>query len=298
MKLIAPLFVYFLWPSTIRQAFAGKIEVTGDEDSSSFDIDFNQVSTFDGFASGITYTLVANANIEVSMSATGGSGATGHRSGANGLGALGGSSQGTFTFIKDQVYKLRVGGPGKDNRNGSRGGFSGGGNGNGSTGAGGGGFTGLFIDSIAHENSILIAGGGGGGGDDPGHGGTGGGLAGGWGSGYNSSRGGSGGSQTTAGSRAGDGGSSSGSQLQGGSGGAGGGGGYYGGGGSSSGSNMTGGGGGGSGYIHPTLITNGSTSLGEGLAPLNNQPSGTFALGLISISGNAGGGENIYLSAA
>jgi hypothetical protein len=113
-------------------------------------------------------------------------------------------------------------------------------------------------ESISLANAMLIAGGGGGGSNDAEIGGAGGGTAGG-----NGQAGNKGGTQSSGGSgdnHAGDRPGSAGAALQGGSGAAGGGGGYYGGGG---GGGYPGccddwAGGGGSGYIHPTLVTNGT----------------------------------------
>ena len=113
-------------------------------------------------------------------------------------------------------------------------------------------------ESISLANAMLIAGGGGGGSNDAEIGGAGGGTAGG-----NGQAGNKGGTQSSGGSgdnHAGDRPGFAGSALQGGSGAAGGGGGYYGGGG---GGGYPGccddwAGGGGSGYIHPTLVTNGT----------------------------------------
>jgi hypothetical protein len=108
--------------------------------------------------------------------------------------------------------------------------------------------------STSNANAIIMAGGGGGGANDPAAGGNGGGLEGTDG-GNAPGRGGKGGTQSAGGS----GGSGGAGELQGGSGAAGGGGGYYGGAGGNPDSSCCadGAGGGGSGFLHPTLITEG-----------------------------------------
>lgn len=289
------LFFLLLGSSSITGASAGKIKITRDDDGSEIDADFNQASTFNAFTPGITYTLVSDANINAFVTATGAAGA-GYQAGqGKGFGGLGGTTQGNFTFVKDQVYKLLVGGAG--GRDGIRrfGGFPGGGDGDENAG-GGGGFTGLFKESVTHANSILIAGGGGGCGNDYFEGAVGGGLTGGNARSHAHVEGSKGGTQTAGG----DCGltcylpTQRGSELQGGSWFSGGGGGYYGGAGGVRSMEYRAGGGGGSGYIHPLLISGGSTVSGAGPAPLKNWPSGAFTIDLISISedsGNAGGGK-------
>ena len=244
--------------TTVSTGIVGQIEVTNDVTSEVQTIDFSQVSSFDNFVTGRTYTLVANTDIETKLFATG---AGGGRSNVRSVsGGNGGSAEGTFTFVKDQEYKLRVGGAGV---NAGAGGFSGGGNGGGGHGAGGGGggFTGLFEGSITRPNSIIIAAGGGGGSNDPATGGAGGGLTGQDGS--NGGRAGKGGTQSGSGAGSGNGGNPGG-DLQGGSGAAGGGGGYSGGGGGQTvnGCCADGAGGGGSSYIGG--VTDGSTITGGG----------------------------------
>lgn len=147
-----------------------------------------------------------------------------------------------------------------------------------SFGGGGGGYTGIFKESITHDNAIIIAGGGGGASLEftpmrtPDNkiyrrysGGNGGGLyaenahdfiTGGGGGGATLNSPGSGGSVNS---------SFAGSKLQGGSGNSGGGGGYYGGGGGAVDNN--GSGGGGSGYLHPELILNGQLSPTKIIGP-------------------------------
>ena len=219
-------------------------------------IDFSKVTSYSNFNPGETYTLVSDADVTTKLLLFGaGGGGSDVRSIA---GSKGGVSEGTFTFVKDQEYKLIIGTQGDIVTAGRPGGGTGGGT-RGSTGrGGGGGYTGLFLGRITHANAIIMAGGGGGSTGDPGRGGAGGDEVGGAGS--NGSRAGLGGSQTAGGE--GKGSSGSGSALQGGNGssaGAGGGGYYGGGGGNPSGTISDGAGGGGSGYIHPTLITDGRT---------------------------------------
>ena len=263
----------------INEALSGKIAVTSDRQDlqSNFEIDFSKVSSFDNFRTQITYTLVANRDISTNLFAVG---AGGGRSNVRSVsGGAGGSAEGTFTFVKDQEYKLRIGGAGADGTGGNAAGFSGGGaggRGHGQGGAGGG-FTGLFEGSITIGNAIIIAAGGGGGSNDPATGGAGGGLTGNDGS--NGGRAGKGGTQSAGGAGSGNGGNPGGA-LQGGSGAAGGGGGYYGGGGGQtvSGCCADGAGGGGSSYIGG--VTNGSTTTGAGTASAD----GSFRIEGISSS--------------
>ena len=255
-------------------------------------IDFSKVSSYSGpnkravnpelteesYTLNTTYTLVADADVTTKLLVFGaGGGGSDVRSIA---GSRGGVSEGTFTFIKDQEYKLIVGSAGDRVTAGLPGGGTGGGTRGNSGRGGGGGYTGLFLGSITHANAIIIAGGGGGSTGDPGRGGDGGGTEGAAGS--NGGRAGLGGSQTAGGE--GKGSSGSGSALQGGNGssaGAGGGGYYGGGGGRPSGTISDGAGGGGSGYIHPTLITDGRTIKRS--EDQTNFPGGTGANGSFRI---------------
>ena len=260
----------------------GKLTVTSDQ-GDNFELDFIQIATFDGFETNRTYTITSDADITTTLLVKG---AGGGKSNVRSVyGGAGGTSEGTFTFIKDQVYKLRVGGGGQAGDIRGDGGFSGGAKGGGGhgEGGGGGGFTGLFLDSVTQSNSIIIAGGGGGGANDPAGGGAGGGETGG--NATNApSRGGEGGTQSGAGA----GGSGGGGALQGGPGAAGGGGGYFGGAGGNpvSGCCADGAGGGGSGYLHPTLITNGTTTQGGGGANIaeggNRGGHGSFKITRVS----------------
>ena len=246
------------------------------------DIKFDEVSSYDSFVTGKTYFLTADRDITTKLFATGAGGGRSHVRSVSG--GAGGSAEGTFTFVKDQTYQLRIGGAGgngnnRDSGRDAAGGFSGGGVGDvrsGGRGGGGGGFTGLFVTSLSQTNAVIIAGGGGGGSNDPATGGAGGGTSGG--NGSNGGRAGTGGTQSAGGSGAGNGGSP-GEALQGGRGAAGGGGGYYGGGGGQqvSGCCADGAGGGGSGYIGG--VTNGTTTTGAGAEAAQD---GTFRIELIS----------------
>ena len=267
--------------------------ITDDATGVETELDFTQISFYNGFTAGKTYTLVSAGIVTASLSAIGGGGGgSGFR---NVGGSKGGKAEGKFTFEKDVTYKLQVGAAGQDGAslaNGSvvgKGGFPGGGDAPSfgesfnRSGAGGG-YTGLFINSVTQANAILIAGGGGGSSGDPGRGGDGGGENGNAGGNQGGGRAGLGGTQTAGGAS----GSSytpgqAGSALQGGKGvdsgvgSSGGGGGYFGGGGGTSGGPGTGGGG--SGYKHPTLITDGVLTTGGGE---NAEGNGGFSLTLIS----------------
>ena len=254
----------------VTKTAGAKFTVTSDA-GDDFEIDFAEVSSYTFIRPGRTYTLVANGNIETKLTAVGASG--GRSLQRSVVGGRGGLASGTFTFVKDQEYKLRIGGAGKNGGGGtgdSEGGFSGGGNGNqtgSGAGGGGGGFTGLFKGSITQDNAILIAAGGGGGANDPAQGGDGGGLIGVDGANHGNNRAGRGGTQTAGGA----GGSvnrngTPGSALQGGPGAGGGGGGYFGGGGGGghTGCCADGAGGGGSSYIGGVVDGTGATDAGQG----------------------------------
>ena len=253
---------------TVIDGGTAKIVITSDAGDDT-EIDFSQVSSYDSFVTGRVYTLTADANVTTKLFASGAGG--GKSSQRSVSGGAGGSSEGTFTFVKDQAYKLRIGGAGA---NAGAGGFSGGGNGGGGSGrgGGGGGFTGLFSDSITIGNAVIIAGGGGGGSNDPATGGAGGGVNGGAGGNGPGPRGGGGGTQSSGGS----GGSGGGGALQGGPGAGGGGGGYYGGAGGNGfgGCCADGAGGGGSSYIGG--VTDGTTTNGTGGAA--NGGNGSFRI--------------------
>ena len=277
---------------TVIGGSSAKITVTDANGRLVDTIDFSKVSSYSGpnkrainpelteesYTLNSTYTLVADADVTTKLLVFGaGGGGSDVRSVR---GSRGGVSEGTFTFIKDQEYKLIVGSAGDRVTAGRPGGGRGGGTRGSSGRGGGGGYSGLFLGSITHANAIIIAGGGGGSTGDPGRGGAGGGTEGAAGS--NGGRAGGGGSQTAGG--VGRGGNESGSELQGGNANsaAAGGGGYYGGGaGQPSGTISDGAGGGGSGYIHPTLITDGRTIRRE--QDQSNFPGGTSANGSFRI---------------
>ena len=251
---------------TVIDGGTAKIAITSDAGDDT-EIDFSQVSSYDSFVTGRTYTLTADANVTTKLFATGAGGGQSNQRSVSG--GRGGSAEGTFTFVKDQEYKLRIG---------ATGGFGAGTGGQGGTGGGGsgGGYTGLFVGSVSQANAVIIAGGGGGGSNDPATGGAGGGLNGQKG-GNAPGRGGTGGTQSAggaAGSVSTNG--TAGSALQGGPGAAGGGGGYFGGGGGGghNGCCADGAGGGGSSYIGG--VTDGSTTTGTGGAA--NGGSGSFRI--------------------
>ena len=258
----------------------GKLTVTSDA-GDNFQINFEELASFDDFETGKTYTITSDGDITTRVYAIGGGGGRSRVRSVSG--GQGGAAQGITTFYAGETYILRVGGAGA---NYGVGGFSGGGGGGGGhgKGGGGGGFTGLFKDSVSQANAIIIAGGAGGGSNDPASGGPGGGESGSGGS--NGTRGGGGGTQSAGGRAGGRDGSSgtAGSALQGGPGAAGGGGGYFGGGGGQfvGGCCADGAGGGGSGYLHPTLITSGefsSTDSKPGGGPSGN---GTFKIARVA----------------
>lgn len=263
------------------QSGNGTFNVTSDA-GDNFVIDYRDISLYNSFTTGRTYTLISNSEFTSRISAIGGNGGDFYAAtGTKYPGSVGGSAKGVFTFKQGQVYLLRVGGNGGSISQkwttdfpfvgNPYGGFPGGGNGR--FGSGGGGYTGLFVGSISQENAIMIAGGGGGHGNDGSDtGGDGGGVDGEDASNAFINHGGYGGTQSAGGQAAPSAGGGStgtaGSALQGGSGGsAAGGGGYFGGGAGKTFRNLTsenlsphwsdGGGGGGSGRLHPTLISEG-----------------------------------------
>ena len=85
------------------------ITITGD-DGSLVSVDSNNVSLYDGFETNVTYTIVSNAQVTAQLTAVGGGGGSSIE--RNVSGGSGGSTSGTFTFLKDQEYILRVGGRG------------------------------------------------------------------------------------------------------------------------------------------------------------------------------------------
>ena len=213
-------------------------------------------------------SIIKDCIVEIKLWGAGGGGT---------LGGYGGFSKGNINFKENDFYIIWVGEGG--NRTNNVGGLTsrfGGGGYIGKTGhkdcwvGTGGGLSGIFINSVSHSNSIIIAGGGGGSrtgasGVDS-YGGSGGGNIGGTGENPdNSAKPGTGGTQTNGGNPGGSGGISGSELLGGGSGptlsGSGGGGGFYGGGGGNNVNYCGGPGGGGSGYIESSKIINGSTSI-------------------------------------
>ena len=246
--------------------------------------------SFSGFEPGVEYTIMSLAGdvtVDIAMwGAGGGNGQYGN--GANGGG--GGMSEGVVVLEWNQPYTLIVGTGGQagtvNHGTGGLGGIPGGGFGTvgDAAGAGGGGYTGLFLGSIEHENSIMIAGGGGGATDYSGGGNAG---AGGGTNGQDSTAGSKGGTQTAGGTGTSG---ADGSALQGGNGdqngnlntgsadGGGGGGGYYGGEGGFSDARQ---GAGGSGFIPPELVLGGATHTGNLHTPARSEhlPSEGIAYG-------------------
>ena len=218
----------------------------------------------------------------------GAGGGNGAPVGGPGGGGAGGFSKGEYTIGPGTTYKYVVGA--SDGNPSSAGQPS-----DGNT-ANGGGYSGVFTTSVSQANAIIMAGGGGGGGyNDAGNQGSGGGGGGATaqdgyspdpvagpasGSGGTQSAGGTGGSGSPPGPYPGG----DGSALQGGaggtrggsrSGGGGGGSGYYGGGGGAGQTSINsggGGGGGGSGYLHPSTISNGTTTTASGRTRVTTSP--------------------------
>ena len=270
--------------SEVLTSASGILTITDDDAGTSTEVDFSKVSVYNSFTPGKTYTLKTSSNVVVTLDAKGAGGGTSVSRSVKG--GAGGRATGTFTFVKNQIYKLQVASKGSNGGDGT-GGFPGGGAGGGGAGKGGagGGYTGLFITSVTQANSILIAGGGGGGTNDPAGGGAGGGETGG--DAGNVGRGGEGGTQSAGGAQGTVGtNGSDGAALQGGDGAGGGGGGYFGGGGGGrfSGCCADGAGGGGSGFKHGTLITDGVLTTGGGAEA---EKDGSFSITLVSTDGSS-----------
>jgi len=237
-----------------------------------------------------TWTIVPLVTFAVNIAMWGAGGQTATNGVQAGAAGAGGYSHGTITFNSGTSYTIRVGR------------FDGGGVGLGDAGNGGG-YTGIFTGTETFANSVMIAGAGAGGAkyyNSTQNAGAGGGPAG---QGSN----GGGGTQSAggAGGNAGNPGAvgSAGGQLTGGAGaegnagyqGSGGGSGYYGGGGGGAragGDGISGAGGGGSGYLHPSLVSNGNTQTGSTSTAANS------ASGLRGTSGNVdSNGKIIFLRA-
>ena len=251
--------------------------------SQEWDLEGNPLVITSADSFDISVNPKSNGDVAVKTHIWGAGGGAGNPSGGNG--GAGGFTVGDLTLATGTTYKFVIG-----NSTGSTP-ASGSPNGGGSNAGVGGGYSGVFTTSVTHGNAIILAGGGGGGGgNDSGDHGNGGGGGGSTGQDANgspiSASDGHGGTQ----SAGGDGGpgsqdnGASGSALVGGGGGArgtnGGGGGaggsgYYGGGGGGgvvNGNTGAGGGGGGSGYLHPSLVTNGTTSQATSNSRIETSP--------------------------
>ena len=240
-------------------------------DGQGFDFTFStlDLTSYSNFVPGKQYTIVTDKSIAVKAYAVG-------AGGGGSKGGRGGAAQGTITLSANKEYKLIIGlGGSRNGKSDISGGGSSGGNEGGNS---GGGFTGIFEQSATQSNAILIAAGGGGAAeDDYRPGGAGGGIDGDSASGENGATQTRGGIAYVAGQ--------SGSALKGGDadvsiqGAGGGGGGYWGGGSARGDSNFTPGpygGGGGSGYLHPTLVSNGIFDRESGLEISKSGENGTF----------------------
>lgn len=235
----------------------------------------------------ISASPINGGNFSITTHIWGAGGGCGSPVGGPGGGGAGGFTVGDLTLVQGTTYKFVIGS--SDSSPTSPGQPSG----HGSNAAGGGGYSGVFTTSVSHANAIIMAGGGGGtGGNDggtQGSGGAGGGATAQNGYSPDGTAGpasGAGGTQSAGGSAgsgpqaAGDGaalqGGAGGTRATSGSGGGGGGSGYYGGGGGAGqgpgGNTGGGGGGGGSGYLHPSLISNGTTTTGSGKTRVETSP--------------------------
>ena len=270
--------------------FTIRASAGGDTTDRSFSITVKNltVQTFSYTGSDQTFTVPSGVT-SITAYMWGAAGAAGYNySGSGGggrssnTGGAGGFTTGTISTSAGTVYKLVVGegGTATDVTAGFTASvYGGGGRGrvhsHAGIGGGGGGYSGIFLTSVSHGNSVLIAGGGAGAvgegtgsNDYPGNGGGSTGQDGGLNnsSGHNSNGVGHGGTQSAGGAAgAGDAYSNQpGSALQGGDGGhmgGGGGGGYYGGGaGGHTNGHGSSGSGGGSGYIGHSSVSNGTTT--------------------------------------
>ena len=89
-------------------------QVTADDGSESFTIDWTSTSSFEDFTSGKTYTIIPNTNINTKVFVQG---AGGGKSGSkNVTGSSGGIASGYATFSEGMSYKLQVGTPGEGAR--------------------------------------------------------------------------------------------------------------------------------------------------------------------------------------
>ena len=89
-------------------------QVTADDGSESFTIDWTSTSSFESFTAGKTYTIIPNTTINTKVFAQG---AGGGKSGSkNVTGSSGGIASGYATFIEGTSYKLQVGTSGEGAR--------------------------------------------------------------------------------------------------------------------------------------------------------------------------------------
>jgi len=288
------------------------------------------VTTFSYTGSDQTFTVPSGVS-SFTAYMWGGAGASGFDYSSNGggsrtanTGGAGGFTTGTVSTSAGTVYKLVVaeGGKATDVTAGFTASvYGGGGRGrvhsHAGVGGAGGGYSGIFLTSVSHGNSVLIAGGGGGntGGQDGGasYSGNGGGSSGQHGgvnpsSSHNANGNGKGGTQSAGGAAgAGDAYSNqAGSALQGGDGGhmgGGGGGGYYGGGaGGHTNSHGSSGSGGGSGYIGHTSVSNATTTAethtgtnGTKNPPQTSHTYYSSGIGRGNQAGNGGNGKIVIV---
>lgn len=254
-----------------------KITIT-DSLGGSTSVSLSELSSYSNFSTGRIYTLVSDFTIDVKAYAVG-------AGGGGSTGGKGGASQGTITLLANKEYKLVVGLGGSRNGIGD---VSGGGSASNDGGNSGGGFTGIFFNAISQSGEanfpLLIAGGGGGAAEnDYRPGGDGGGLNGVSGAGDNGATQTRGGFAYVVGENgtALKGGTTDGAASGYNNGGGAGGGGYWGGGASRGDSNFSPGpfgGGGGSGYIHPTLVKDGSFSSTNSAGGGSPGANGSFKL--------------------
>ena len=280
-------------------------------------------TTFSYTGSDQTYTPSGKSKMDVVMWGAAGGAGYRYNGGAgrvtNNTAGAGGFSSGTVNITGTPTYKIVVGqgGTAQDVQNNfTTSAYGGGGRGRVEThygvGGGGGGYSGIFLTSVAHGNSIIIAGGGAGTGspDNVGtmYNGNGGGANGQDGGQYGISQAthiGGGGTQSAGGTAGqGDYSPTAGSALLGGNGGhmaGGGGGGYYGGGGGDhSNNNGSSGSGGGSGYIGHSSVSNGVTtgSTDTAQAGTKNPPQTSHSLystGIARGNNGADGGNGLVI---
>lgn len=248
-----------------------------------------------------TITFAGSYNKVVKMWGSGGMPSTGGVEGW-GNGGAGGAATGNVSFVGGSTYKFRVpaaGGTGTAPAL-AYGAGNGGGTFSCGTAGSGGGYAGIFLETVAQANAVLMAGGGGGGASSRSdcRGGRTGGAGGGTNGQSIDSLHGTGGTQSAGGTGAQGGGN--GSALQGGNGtggGSGAGGGYFGGGGGGSHGDGGSGSGGGSGYFNPSLVSAATLYTGSGTTPGNNSDSDRGSAGTSGTAGTTPGNGKILLIA-